>query len=237
MLPGTALLLAAFAEDDPAGVYMSPLPQTPVTFLPADNPGPFLGKAETFAELDALAKLSGGIAPLYAAILSSIDFVASHALPGNRRMLVVMANGRDDACTAPAQCAALRAEIAGRAREKDVELILQPAYRYGALINYEDGSPFFGNDDPGYEALRALAVDASAPLIVGDYVSHKSLDLVQDLVGGEVAVEDLRVRLTSNVPGAFHPGATVVGELHGSTASNCPWYCQDYSFPFSVRVP
>ena len=225
MLPDTALLLAAFAGDDPAGGLVSLLPKSPVTFLPANNPGPFLSKAETFAELDGLAGLGGGVAPLYAAILSSIDFVASHALPGHRRMLVVMANGRDDACAAPAQCAALRAEIAARAREKDVELVLH-GYSYG-----------YGAGDPGYEALRALAVDASAPLIVGSYVSYKSLDLVQDLVEGEVAVEDLHFRLTSDVPGAFHPGATVVGELHGSTASNCPFDCTDYSFPFAVQVP
>ena len=113
MLPDTPLLLAAFAGDDPAGGYLSLLPQTPVTFLPADNPGPFLSKAETFAQLDGLSGLSGGIAPLYSAILSSIDFAASQAVPGTRPMLAVMANGRDHVCTAPAPCSALRAEIAG----------------------------------------------------------------------------------------------------------------------------
>lgn len=229
MLPETILLLAAFAGDDPAGDYVSVLPQTPVTFLPANNPGPFLSKVETFEQLDGLAGAGGGIAPLYAAILSSIEFVATHAMPGTRRMLVVMANGRDDACRAPAQCAALRDEIAVQARARNVELILQSGYYYGYNLH--------GDDYPEYEALRALAVDTSAPLIVGDYLSHRALDVVRQLVVGEVAVEDLRVRLTSDVPGAFHPGAIVVGELHGSTESNCPWDCQDYSFPFAVRVP
>lgn len=218
MLPDSALLLAAFAGDDPASGYTSLLPQTPVTFLPAGNPAPFLSKAETFQELDGLAGLSGGIAPLYAAILSSIDFVATHALPGTRRMLVVMANGRDDACTAPAQCAAARAEIAAQARENDVELVLR-------------GDNYLADD------LRALAVDASAPLIVLAGPSYEALDLVQDFIEGEVAVEDLRFRLTSDVPGAFHPGATVVGVMHGSTATNCPFGCSDFPLPFAVRVP
>lgn len=227
VLPETAMLLAAFAADDPASGLVSLLPQTPVTFLPVDDPGPFLSKAETFAELDGLAELGGGVAPLYESVLSSINFVASHAIPGTRRMLVVMANGRDDACGAPAPCAALRAEIASLARDKDVELVLKPGY----------GGDIYGDYYPESDGLKELAVDAAAPLIAGGALSYDVFNLVQDLVEGEVAVEDLRIRLTSDVPGAFHPGASVVGTLFGTTASDCPFGCQTYLLPFAVRVP
>jgi len=224
-LPDIGLLLAGFAGDDPAGVYLSRLPQTPVTFLPAQNPGLFLSKPEMFEQLDGLAELSGGVAPLYAAILSSIDFVADHAIPGTRRVLVVMTNGRDDTCGTPAQCVAMRGQIAARANDRDVELI---------LLGPDGIKPGTSRAE---EAISTLSVDTSAPLAVGSGTFHEALDLVQQLLGETVPVEDVRVRLMSEEPGAFHAGAIVAGALHGFNPGNCPWDCYLYVLPFSVRVP
>jgi hypothetical protein len=229
VLPETGLLLAGFASDDPAGNQVSPLYQKPVMFLPAENPGLFFSRPEAYEQLDGLMGLSGGIAPLYEAILSSIDFVADHAVVGARRVLVVMAGGRDDACGTPAQCAALRAAVAARARQGDVELWLVGPY-------YTPFDPYIG--PPGtVTSMGTLAVDAAAPLIGYGSDLHEALDLVRQLLGESIHVEDIRVRLSSDEAGAFHSGVVVAGELRGSNPSNCPWYCFPYAFPFSVRVP
>ena len=227
-LPDTGLLVAAFAGDDEDGINLSALQGKPVTLLPVQNPALFFSKSEIFDQLDGLLAMSGGVAPLYAATMHAIDLLADRALPATRRILVVMANGRDDSCGTPAQCAAMRKAISYRASEKNVEIFL------------------LGRDGPDYleldtsrteEAISLLAVDAIAPLIVGSGTYHEAFNLVQQLITGSYAVEDIRIRLTSMEPGTFHSGAVVSGELLGSNPSNCPWYCYVYVLPFSVQVP
>jgi hypothetical protein len=62
-------------------------------------------------------------------------------------------------------------------------------------------------------------------------------ELARQWLSGEMMVQDLSVRLTSETAGAFAPGATVMGKLTGANASQCPMGCQVHELIFSVEIP
>jgi len=222
LLPETAIALAAFAADDPTGVSSSLLPQAPVTFLPDENPGLLVNKPDLFFEADRLSGLAGGVAPLYEAILGSIDYVAELAQPGTRRLLVVMSNGRDDTCGARLDCEAIRDAIADKIEERSVELVL-----FDTLFSSAD------------DALHELATDLSVPLVTGHgyFDDAKSLALVEQMLGESLEVVDMYVTLVGEREGVFESGAVVTGTFVGSNDGVCSFGCAVYEFPFSVRVP
>jgi len=222
VLPDAGIVLAGFAADDPAGDSSAQIPRTPVTAWPDPVQGVFVSKPEIFDQLDSIHELSGGVAPLYSAVLSFIDTLADNAIPGTRRVLVVMANGRDDVCETRAECRLLRDAVAARAAERNIELVLA-----GTL------------DADWDSAIWALAVEHSIPLIVGPgYLDERrAFELVEQLLGDSIPAVDVRLKLMSEEPGAFHSGAIVTGRFQGDNASACPFGCRLYTFPFSVTVP
>lgn len=244
LLPDTRVALAAFASDEASGSASS-LPQRPVTFFPVQSPGFSTSKSEAFAVLQNLSSLVGGGAPLYEAVAAGIDFMAANVPDGTRRVLVVLADGSDSTCGTPARCAEFRRDIVARARASAVELFLVGA-RGDAPVDLEEkyGSQGF------YLAkvpLSDLAVEGGYPLAVGVSRNQFSLaetadfnsplELVRHWLAASEKVQDVRVRLTSGVDGAFAPGAVVKGQLLGQNPNECPWYCYTYVLPFRVEIP
>lgn len=95
--------------------------------------------------------------------------------------------------------------------------------------------------------LSDLAVEGGYPLAVGVSRNQFSLaetadfnsplELVRHWLAASEKVQDVRVRLTSGVDGAFAPGAVVKGQLLGQNPNECPWYCYTYVLPFRVEIP
>ncbi|MDH3439974.1 MAG: hypothetical protein OEM63_04415 [Gammaproteobacteria bacterium] len=220
VLPDTGIVLAAFAADDPSGTNPSLLAQSPVTFLPEQNSGVLVNKPDIFDQLDRLPELSGGVAPLHDAILSSIDDFASRSIPGTRRVLVTLADGRDDTCGTPQECTATRALIADRLGANNVELI---------LIDDGDTRPDL--------ASRTLATELPATLVVGARYYQTSLGLVRQLLGETFPIVDVNLRIGSADPDTFYPGAVIKGSITLFNQTSCPLGCAPFILPFSVRIP
>jgi hypothetical protein len=248
LLPGVPLALAGFASDlAPGGA--STLPQRPVTFFPVESPGFTTSRAAAFETLRDLSTMVGGGAPLHEAIAVAVDFMAARTPPGRKPMLVVLADGGDKDCGTPAQCSAARREIISRARAEGVELFLvgtddAVACDYCLDIRAQEplrslaaegGFPLVLSDEPWFDYCGAWG---PCPLFAGALVSP--LEMVAGWLLGTAQVQEVSIRLTSESPGAFAPGAVVMGELLGSNEDMCPWgdgYCWRYSLPFRVQVP
>lgn len=230
LLPGTPLLLAAFASDEPSGVA-SNLPQRPVTFFPVESPAFLTNRRQGIAVLNDLSGQVGGGAPLYQAIASGIEFMAAHAPAGRQRALVVLADGADTTCGTPAQCAALRREIITRASDAAVQLFI-----VGGPSN--DCTPDWCVTDPSdTQPLQLLAREGGFPIVVAAQPALIApMQLVRQWISGEMMVQDVSLRLTSETAGAFAPGATVMGKLTGANASQCPMGCEVHELIFSVEI-
>jgi hypothetical protein len=220
VLPDTGIVLAAFAADDPSGADPSRLAESPVTFIPEQNPGVLVNKPDVFDQLDRFPELSGGVSPLHDAILSAIDDFASQSTPGTRRVLVTLADGRDDTCGTPQECSATRTLIADRLAANNVELI---------LIDDGDARPDL--------ASRALTTELPAMLVVGTRNYQVSLDLVRQLLGESFSIVDVNLRIGSADPDTFYPGAVVKGSITLFNQGQCPFGCRPFELPFSVRIP
>ena len=231
LLPGTPLLLAAFASDEPSGSASS-LPQRPVTFFPAESPRLLANGPEVIAVLNGLSGRVGGGAPLYEAISAGIDFMAAHAPVGRQRALVVLADGADTTCGTQAQCSTLRRQIIARARDAAVELFLVGGTLTGCTPDWCD------KDLADTEPLQLLALEGGFPMVVAEQPSLiPGTELARQWLSGEMVIQDVKLRLNSESAGAFAPGATVMGRLTGANASQCPMGCQVHELDFSVRIP
>ncbi len=230
LLPDTRLALAAFASDDPSG-SLSRLPQLPVTFFPVESPEFVTSRPEAFEVLQDLSDLVGGGAPLYDAIIAGVDFMATQAPADLQRALVILADGSDSTCGTPAQCAEQRRVIVRHAREAGVQLFL--------VGDCFDSTWNYCQDFRARDPLRLLALEGRIPLVVGpEYRTFTApLGLARQWLSGSMLVQDISVRLTSDTPGAFAPGAVVTGDLAGANPSQCPFGCWIYVLPFSVQVP
>lgn len=235
LLPGTPVLLGAFASDDASGAA-SGLLQRPLTLFPVENPGYMTSRTEAFRVLNDLQELVGGGAPLYEAIAAGVDFMSARTPPEVRRVLVVLAEGPDTACVTAAQCAALRRDIVERLHDAAVELLIVSVGR-----DYEWCLP--GTCDSISqvgEGVSALAREAGIPVIVApeDGTGLASpMELIGQWLAGSMMVQEISLRLTSETAGAFAPGSTVMGSMTGANPSECPMGCRSHQFFFSVEVP
>ena len=231
LLPDTPLMLAAFASDEPSG-GASNLPQRPVTFFPVESPAFLSSRSEGIALLDELSGQVGGGAPLHDAIASGIEFMAAHAPAGRQRALVVLADGADTTCGTPAQCAALRSEIIGRAQDAAVELFIVGGSGTGCT---PDSCPA---DPADMQPLQLLAREGGFPIVIAEQPGLIApMQLARRWISGEMLVQDVILRITSETAGAFAPGATVMGKFTGANASQCPMGCQVHELIFSVEIP
>ena len=228
VLPGTPLLLAGFASDEPSGSASS-LPQRPVTFFPARSPGFLTNEPEAIAVLNDMSDMVGGGAPLYEAISAGIEFMAANAPTGRQRALLVLADGADTTCGTLAQCAALRRQIIARARDGAVQLFIM-----GGL--YADCTPDSCGFNPGdRNPLQLLAREGGFPWVMTG--SSSAMELARQWLSGDMTIQDLGLRLTSETPGAFAAGSTVMGKLTGANASQCPMGCLVHELIFSAEIP
>ena len=244
LLPDVPLVLAAFASDLAMG-NASLLPWRPVTFFPVESPGFVRSQPEAFKTLDELAGMVGGGAPLYEAITAGIEFMASQAPAGSQPVLVVLADGTDSNCGTAAQCAQWRRTVVQRAQQAGVRLFL-----VGNDSDTHCGREPWDSEDR-YYCETAIAAEAplwelsslgGIPLVVGSgpgYTGslHSQLEIVKQWLSGSMQVQDIGVRLVSDVEGAFAPGAIVTGGLWGVNESFCPWDCMYHALPFRVQVP
>jgi len=243
LLPDVPLVLAAFASDLASG-NASLLPQRPVTFFPVDSPRFVGSRPEAFQALGDLAGMVGGGAPLYEAITAGIEFMASHAPAGSQPVLVVLADGTDSNCGTAAQCAQWRRTVVQHAHQAGVRLFL-----VGGDSNTHCGREPRGEEDR-YYCEAAIAAEAplwelsslgGIPLVVGSGPGysgslHSQLELVRQWLSGSMRVQDIGLRLVSDVEGAFAPGAVVTGGLWGVNEDFCPWDCMYHVLPFQVPI-
>jgi hypothetical protein len=131
-----------------------------------------------------------------------------------------------------AQCSALRREIIARASDAAVELFIVGG-------SGTDCTPDWCATDPAdAEPLQLLAREGGFPIVIGGQPGLSSaMELARQWLSGEMTVQDVRLRLTSETAGAFAPGATVMGKLTGANASQCPMGCRVHELIFSVEIP
>jgi hypothetical protein len=234
LLPDVPLVIAGFASDTASGSASS-LPQRPVTFFPLAAPGFVASRPDAFETLSDLAGLVGGGAPLYEAIAAGIEFMADQAPPESLPALVVLADGVDSSCGTPAQCAQSRRTIARRAQETGVRLFLAgfsaASREECAWLDDEEESYVCSLTLAAKRPLQELSAVGGMPLALG-----WNLALVRQWLSGSMTVQDVRVRLTSQVEGAFWPGAVATGRLRGSNESYCPFDCYVFALPFRVQI-
>jgi len=231
VLPGTPLLLSGFASDESSGSASS-LPQRPVTFFPARSPGFLTNEPEAIAVLNELSGMVGGGAPLYEAISAGIEFLAANAPAGRQRALLVLADGADTTCGTLAQCAALRRQIIAQAKDAAVQLFIVGG-------SYGDCTPDWCATDPDdKDALQLLAREGGLPIVMaGQPALISPMELARHWLSGDMTIQDMSLRLTSETPGAFAAGSKVMGKLTGANASQCPMGCQVHELIFSVEIP
>lgn len=248
LVPDIPLALAGFASDLASG-GASTLPQRPVTFFPVEAPGFTTSRVAAFETLHDLSDMVGGGAPLHEAISIAVNFMAARTPAGRKPMLVVLADGGDKDCGTLAQCSAARRGIVAQARAEGVELF---------LVGTDDAVACdYCLDIRAQEPLRSLAAEGGYPLVLSDEpwfdycgawgpcpafagMLVSPLEMVAGWLTGTAQVQEVSIRLTSESPGAFAPGAVVMGELLGSNEDMCPWgdgACWRYSLPFRVEVP
>jgi len=216
--PGGQLAVAAFAADNPAVGDLSPLPEQPLTVLSTGVPGFQPATSALFPALDSLADLEGGQAPLYAALDGALDYIDAYAST-TRRFLVVLSDGVDESCGAPAECLAARQGIVDKSRALGIPIIS------------------IGTASPSGDrtALYDLAGDGGAVLWVR-HSSRYGLAFMElgTLLDGSAALRTVTFRLESPTTGAFQSGYTVFGEL---VAESCYWDCFSSTLPIAVRIP
>jgi hypothetical protein len=233
LLPDTRLALAGFASDEPSG-SSSRLPQRPVTFFPVESPGFLTSRSQAFEVLHDLSGLVGGGAPLYDAVAAALDFMAARTPHDLQRALVVLADGADSTCGTPARCAERRRGIARQARDAGIRIFFVAVDVEG---DCQDPTWNHCIEFRARDHMRLLAREAGSPLAVGPGSFHSPLVLARQWLSGPMMVQDIRVRLTSDTPGAFAPGAVVMGELSGVNPSQCPMDCWVHLLPFRVEIP
>ena len=212
------VVLAAFGTDDASIGELSPLPQQPVTVFPVQN------GTSSFSTIDSLAHLEGGVAPLYAAIDHMLDFIAANETAvGQRRMVVVVTDGRDDTCGTEAQCRDAREGVAEKSLASGIELV---------TIGLEGGA---NQDRRALSELTAASRGrsfwvAAPPTQLGVLFG----ELPDVLSYGGDAVE-VSFKIQASTAGAFQSGRVVFATV---LLEQCfDWYCTNWSIPIAVRIP
>jgi von Willebrand factor type A domain len=211
------VVLAAFGVNDASSGELSPLPQQPVTIFPVQN------GTSSFSTVDSLARLEGGLAPLYAAIDQMLDFLAANEpAVGQRRMVVVVTDGRDETCGTEAECRDAREAVAEKSLATGIELV---------TIGLAGGA---------LEDRRALSELTAAGRGRSFWVSDRTqlsmlFGALPDVLsyGGEVL--EVSFKIQASTAGAFQSGRTVFATV---VLEQCfDWYCTNWSIPIAVRIP
>lgn len=212
-----AVALAGFAADDPASGQLALLPRTPVTLFPVESPRSTSDGRSLFGEVESLATLEGGRAPL----LAAIDWMLDSADAGTD--LVIVTDGRDETCGTPAQCRVQLDAVMEKSRRMDVGILavgLAPNsggvdwQMLGLLAQSHDRGAMFWAWDP-----RQLA---------------QILGTVQRYQNREIDTLSVTFRIRSGVAGTFAAGRTVLGQVRHEV---CPFDCITTYIPFVVRIP
>jgi hypothetical protein len=198
--PADRVLLAAFASDDVASGTLSQLPQKPVTLFPVENPAFTTASNGLFPTIDSLGSLEGGSAPLYAAIDAMLDYVAANTSAEERRALVVLTDGVDDTCGAPAQCDDARDRVADKSRAVAVPL---------AIV-------VVSGDLDGARMMARLAARSGGVVLWTFYMSDLGpvFGRLPGVINGSEATYEQRFRIESTTDGAFQSGRTVTGSMN-----------------------
>jgi hypothetical protein len=210
------VVLAAFGADDASIGEFSPLPQQPVTIFPVQN------GTSSFSTVDSLAHLEGGVEPLYAAIDQMLDFVAANETAvGQRRMVVVVTDGRDDTCGTEAECRDARQAVAEKSLATGIEIVtiglgggaFEDRRALSELTAASQGRSFWVSDPTQLGVLFGA---------LPEVLSH----------GGQVGEVSFGVQ--ASTAGVFRSGRTVFGTVLGE---ECPFDCSYWSIPIAVRIP
>ena len=212
-----AVALAGLAADDPASGQFALLPRTPVTLFPVESPRSTSDGRSLFGEVDSLAMLEGGRAPL----LAAIDWMLDSAGAGTD--LVVVTNGRDDTCGTSAQC---------RVR---LDAVMEKSRRMGVGLLTVGLAPTSGDVDQEMLGLLAQSHDRGAMFWAWDPRQlAQILGTVQRYQNREIDTLSVTFRIRSEVAGTFAAGRTVLGQVKHEV---CPFDCITTYIPFVVRIP
>lgn len=213
--------VAGFAADDAASGQPALLPQKPVTILPVENPGFMSDGRALFPAVDSLSALEGGGAPILAAIDRMLDFAARG--PEEKASLIVITDGRDKDCSAPAQCRARRDALLQKSHDKGVTLVTVGLAR-----------------SPGDWDREALAFAAQLGSGGAAFWAHEPrqlapvLDVAERFLRNEVDTLDVSFRIRSETAGTFVSGRTILGQVRFEI---CPFDCTYTFVPFAVKIP
>lgn len=221
MRPGDQLTIAGFAG--PYGDPASPavLPQTPLWVSPLSSP---------HEAIDDLVPRTGGGSPLLDALDAATEYLAAMSPAGQRRALVVLTAGTDDAIAAAADRRLRWQALRQRQSALGIETILivrkhPPASDVGELVEW----------GPGQVIVLRVPEDPTEWNFLDDLYS--AVGLAADLLMGGVRTYDLVFRIKA-VPGTGFPaGSLLRGQavIHDECS---PWWAWcDLHVPFFARVP
>jgi hypothetical protein len=220
--PNNRVMLAAFASDDAVSGQLSLLPQKPVSLFPPETPQYTTGGRSLFTTVDSLASLEGGAAPLFAAIDRTLDFAASHRT-GQNNAVVVLTDGRDEACGSRADCQKARDAVIQKSRATGVAIVTV------GLANAA------GNAD--HETLGLLAQGAYHGAAFWAQNPQQLATIAHSVQWYLTDTKDqleATFRIQSPVANTFASGRKVLGTVRLEV---CPFDCFYMSIPFVVQIP
>ena len=217
------MALAAFAADDMSTGQAALLPNQPVTIFPVANPTFTTHGRDYFPTIESLATLEGGGSPLHAALGQLIDFAASAAPAGSRRVVVVLASGGISDCGTLAECQAAQDTLFAQSAAADVSVVAVGLSDASGRIDRERLGTIAQS---GHGAVFWAQAATQVPTVFGR---------LPEILGGRHSAVDVSIRLESPVAGAFTSGRTIVGTMQ---LVICPWDCTELlDVPFALRVP
>jgi hypothetical protein len=207
------LVLAAFAGSALGSPAL--LPAQPVTLFPRANPGFAANPSALFAEVDSLRALGGGTRPLYDAVDSMLDFLATNTPIGKRRALVVVASDEDTTCGNTVACRSRLQATMARTLAAGVDLYYVSDQCCSAL--------------PNSAALGQAGRGGIAWLSAG-HTTMRHLGAIQD---GTAPRYRVRLRLKAAAPGAFQPGRVLTG-TYAATVPQAAGGTRFVLLPFAI---
>ena len=224
LMPAAQIAVAAFAGDGgPAGTA-SPLAEVPVTFV-GDQATPFFAASgEAITAIESLRGLVGGSAPLHASIAAGLEFLVGRAEVGRPRALVLLTDGRDDACVTIDACAPLSRDVARRAEELGVTVyVITPGQGW-------DG-------DQGRDVLLELdRADGFVRVMEPVYWDFMgAVEIVRSAIQGGQVLRSVGFTIEGESAGRFQSGDVVSGVLEVWVAGGMN--PQNETLGFSLRVP
>ena len=226
------LSIAGFARS--SGANPAALPETPL-WMPRGTGPLFTSDAIALrSDIDVLVPLTGGDAPVFAALEAAIAATSSRAAAGLRNVIAVVGGDDDSGLAEPQRVAALESlrlqRIAG-----GVQAILVGAFRNVDFAERDRIADLA-------EALQAPLVSSGTiyyepAMTTGEPELYAALDLAAGLL------EDARLptlsatfRVRAPASGRFAAGSTLRGVLYVQS-ENCPFDCSEVPLSFAARIP